>query len=164
MFRAETSAIRLRVLNVHPLSSHVPFFVATFKTLPPTMRWPLWSSTSSKRHEEESQSISLTDSLTALQWSHFTDPRTVISTVLLTGTALLSTRFYRLYLRRIPQAADIQSGFWRRRSLLGKVTSVGDADNFRLFHTPGGRLAWWGWMPGRKVPRNIKDLKDKTVC
>lgn len=128
------------------------------------MRWPSWSSASSKRHEEESKPVSWTDSLNAIEWSHFTDPRTLIPTVLLTGTALLSTRFYRLYLRRISQAADIQPGFWRRRSLLGKVTSVGDGDNFRLFHTPGGRLAGWGWMPGRKVPENAKDLKDKTVC
>ena len=128
------------------------------------MRWPAWSSTSSKGQDEGPQPVSWTDPLNAIDWDYFFDPRAVIPTVLLTGTALLSTRFYRLYLRRIPQAAHIQPGFWRRRSLLGRVTSVGDGDNFRLFHTPGGRLAGWGWMPGRKVPRNIKDLKDKTVC
>lgn len=128
------------------------------------MRWPSWSSTSSKGHDHESQPVSWTDSLNAIDWEHYTDPRTLIPTVVLTGAALLSTRLYRLYLRRIPQAADIQPGFWRRRSLLGRVTSVGDGDNFRLFHTPGGRLAGWGWMPGRKVPHNMKDLKDKTVC
>jgi len=43
------------------------------------------------------------------------------------------------------------------------VTSVGDADNFRLFHTPGGRLTGWGWLPGRRVHDDKKWLKDKTV-
>lgn len=40
---------------------------------------------------------------------------------------------------------------------------MGDADNFHLFHTPGGRLAGWGWMPGRKKLPEGKDLKNKTV-
>ncbi len=34
--------------------------------------------------------------------------------------------------------------------------SVGDADNFRLFHTPGGRLLGWGWL--RQIPEARKDL------
>lgn len=135
-----------------------------YQILTPTMRWPPWSSTSSTGRDERPQPVSWIESLNAIDWAHYTDPRTVIPTVLLTGTVLLSTRFYRLYLRRIPQAVHIQPAFWRRRSLLGRVTSVGDGDNFRLFHTPGGRLAGWGWMPGRKVPRKTKDLKDKTVC
>lgn len=129
-----------------------------------TMRWPSWSSTSSNGEEKGPQQISWTESLNATDWTHYTDPRTVIPTILLTGTALLSARFYRSYLRRIPQATSIQPTFWRRRSLLGKVTSVGDGDNFRVYHTPGGRLAGWGWMPGRKVPQQSKELKDKTVC
>jgi hypothetical protein len=40
---------------------------------------------------------------------------------------------------------------------------VGDGDNFRVFHTPGGRLAGWGWLPWRRVPKEKKDLKNKTV-
>lgn len=43
------------------------------------------------------------------------------------------------------------------------MTRVGDADNFHLFHTPGGRLTGWGWLPGRKVPEKKADLKGKTV-
>lgn len=129
------------------------------------MRWPPWSNAaSSKDRDENAQPVKWIDSLNATDWTHYTDPRTVIPTILLTGTALLSARFYRSYLRRIPQAASIQPGFWRRRSLLGKVTSVGDGDNFRLFHTPGGRLAGWGWLPGRRIPEKREDLKDKTVC
>lgn len=126
------------------------------------MRWPPWSKASSKDPDEELP-VRWIESLNATDWTHYTDPRTVIPTILLTATALLSARFYRTYLRRIPQAVSIQPGFWRRRSLLGKVTSVGDGDNFRLFHTPGGRLLGWGWMPGRKIPEKGKELKDQTV-
>ena len=121
-------------------------------------------SKSPKEQDEKPQPASWTRSFNAAHWTQFTDAQTVIPTILLTGTALLLTRFYRSYLRRIPQATHIQPGFWRRRSLLGKVTSVGDGDNFRIFHTPGGRLAGWGWLPGRKVPEKSKELKDQTVC
>jgi len=40
--------------------------------------------------------------------------------------------------------------------MFGTATSVGDGDNFRFYHTPGGRLLGWGWMPGRKVPLRPK--------
>lgn len=69
--------------------------------------------------------------------------------------------FYQAYLRRIPAVDHIAPGFYRRRSLFGKVTSVGDGDGFHLFHTPGGRLAGWGWL--RRVPKDKKKLKGKTV-
>ena len=69
--------------------------------------------------------------------------------------------FYQSYLRRIPAVDHIRPGFYRRRSLFGKVTSVGDGDGFHLFHTPGGRLAGWGWL--RRVPKDKKKLKGKTV-
>lgn len=128
------------------------------------MRWPSWLSASSKEQDEKSQSVSWKNSLSVTNWTHYTNPQTLLPTVLLTGSVLLLTRFYRSYLRRIPQATYIKPAFWRRRSLLGRVTSVGDGDNFRLFHTPGGRLTGWGWMPGRKVPKTVKELKDKTVC
>jgi hypothetical protein len=87
----------------------------------------------------------------------------VIPTLLLTTTILVSVRLYRSYLRRIPEATYIRPGFFRKRSLFGTVTRVGDADNFHLFHTPGGRLAGWGWMRGRKIPEEKKALKGNTV-
>ncbi|MCJ1299976.1 putative endonuclease lcl3 [Hypocenomyce scalaris] len=133
------------------------------------MRWPPWSRASPSSPDEEStlnpkDPISWTSTLNATDWSHYTDPRTIIPTILLTGTTLFFYRFYRSYLRRIPQAASIAPGFWRKRSVFGIVTSVGDGDNFRLFHTPGGRLAGWGWVPGRrKVPAERRELKDRTI-
>ncbi|KIX98858.1 uncharacterized protein Z520_05319 [Fonsecaea multimorphosa CBS 102226] len=93
----------------------------------------------------------------------FTQPETILAAAVLTTASVGVYKFYKSYLRRIPQAANISPGFLRRRSLVGQVTSVGDGDNFRMYHTPGGRLAGWGWFPGRKVPVNKKDLKDQTI-
>lgn len=93
----------------------------------------------------------------------FAQPETIVGTVILTTLALFSIRGYQLYLRRIPTATDIKPSFFRKRSLFGQVTRVGDGDNFRIFHTPGGRLGGWGWFPGRKVPSDKSMLKDNTV-
>lgn len=129
-----------------------------------TMRWPPWSTESQKDTRETRRPVSWSDSLNATDWTHYTDPRTVIPTVLLTSTILFSVSVYRKYLRRIPEAASIRPTFFRKRSLFGTVTRVGDGDNFHLYHQPGGRLAGWGWLPGRKLPEKKVDLKGRTVC
>lgn len=124
------------------------------------MRWP-WSSS---KTEKDKQSLVSSDNFPiATDWSHYRDPRNIIPVVVLTGSVFLVSTFYRSYLKRVPQAINIDPGFWRKRSLLGKVTSVGDADNFRIYHTPGGRLAGWGLLPWRRVPVTTKELRDKTV-
>lgn len=69
--------------------------------------------------------------------------------------------FWKSHLRRIAKTGNIDESFYRRRKLLGQVTHVGDGDNFRMFHTPGGRLAGWGWA--RKVPTAKQELKGRTV-
>lgn len=140
-------------------------------------------SQSSNRHQEEekqpsfvppllasrfstSSSKSSTDwnsSLNAFDWSQFKEPRNLIPTALLTSGILFVVYVQRRYLRRFPEATDITSSYFRSRSLLGRVTSVGDGDNFRIYHMPGGRLVGWGWLPWMKVPTARKDLKDKTV-
>ncbi len=127
------------------------------------MRWPPWSSSSERKEGEKQPNGRWTDSPNATDWEHYKDPRTLIPTILLTTSILVTVRFYRSYLRRIPEATHIRPNFFRRRSLFGTVTRVGDADNFHLFHTPGGRLAGWGWLPGRKVPEKRTDLKGNTV-
>jgi len=126
-----------------------------------TMRWPIWSSDTDKDSNSKRRPVSWQDTLNATDWSHYTDPRNVIPVVLLTTTALVSVRLHRLYLRRIPEATYIRPGFFRKRSLFGTVTRVGDADNFHLFHMPGGRLTGWGWL--RKIPEDRKALKGNTV-
>ncbi|KAI0596981.1 hypothetical protein F4775DRAFT_270089 [Biscogniauxia sp. FL1348] len=119
------------------------------------MPWPFSSGDSSRRH------VSWTDSLNGTDWEHYKDPRNWVPTLLVTTTVVASLQFYRSYLRRIPGVTHIQPNFFRKRSILGKVTSVGDGDNFHLFHTPGGRLAGWGWL--RQVPKTRADLKSKTI-
>lgn len=136
-------------------------------TFPPhslhTMRWPPWSSNSSRDRDDDRKRVSWTDSLNATDWRHYTDPRTVVPALLLTTTILVSARVYRSYIRRIPEATQIRPSFFRKRSLFGTVTRVGDGDGFHLFHQPGGRLAGWGWFPWRKIPEKRADLKGNTV-
>ncbi|EGC46222.1 conserved hypothetical protein [Histoplasma capsulatum var. duboisii H88] len=103
-------------------------------------------------------------SLSARDWAgEFKDPRNLVPTLLLSGGILLCLRIHRKYLRRIPLATSISPTYFHKRSIFGQVTSVGDGDNFRMFHTPGGRLAGWGWLPFRKVPTSKKELKDRTI-
>ncbi|KAK4212973.1 nuclease domain-protein [Rhypophila decipiens] len=106
--------------------------------------------------------ISWNDSLNAIPWSErLLKPSDLLyqGTVIVGAIALYG--LYRSHLRRIPMAGNIDQSFYRRRKLLGKVTSVGDGDNFRMFHTPGGRLAGWGWL--RKVPTGKQELKGRTL-
>ncbi|PNS20387.1 hypothetical protein CAC42_5837 [Sphaceloma murrayae] len=90
---------------------------------------------------------------TLTSWSLSTGlPLTVLlPTLVLTTSSLAAISLYKSRLRRIPTAPHIPPSFLRNRSLYGYVTSVGDGDNFRLFHTPGGRLAGWGWLPSRRA-------------
>jgi hypothetical protein len=133
------------------------------------MVWPFGASDSSNRAHEDDQPkqqkrpISWADSLSsnpedvgplaaAKAWA----PMVGFSLV-----GLAALQLYANYLRRIPGAAYVRPNFFRNRSLFGKVTSVGDGDNFHLFHTPGGRAVGWGWL--RKVPETRKELKGRTV-
>ncbi len=135
------------------------------------MRWPdkpgeskdkpAGPSGPSEPQKKQATAYSWNDHLNSPDWQHFREPRNWIPTLLLTATVLGSLRIYRSYLRRIPGVDHIAPGAFRRRSLFGQVTSVGDGDGFHLFHTPGGRLAGWGWA--RKVPTDRKELKGRTV-
>lgn len=107
------------------------------------------------------QPVDWTTSLNGIDWQQFSQPRNWVPSALAVTAILGVYAFWRSYLRRLPSTGHIAPGLYRRRSLLGQVTSVGDGDNFRLFHTPGGRLAGWGWL--RKVPTDRKELKDRTV-
>lgn len=123
--------------------------------------------------EDKSVSIKVTDTVNNVihQVKDLNSPRATAFSQLetwvaaggLTIAALAGFRVYRSYLRRIPQATDIRPSFLRKRSIFGRVTSVGDGDNFRLYHTPGGRLTGWGWFPGRRVPTERKALKNQTI-
>ncbi|KAI9784129.1 MAG: putative endonuclease lcl3 [Geoglossum umbratile] len=128
------------------------------------MRWPPWSSKPPERDEADLRRPTPWEGIANVaDWKQYTEIRNLLPTVLLTTTTLVFIHVYRNYLRRIPEVSKIQPGFFRKRSLFGRVTSVGDGDNFRLFHTPGGRLAGWGWFPGRRVPEKREDLKSRTI-
>ncbi|PPR00271.1 hypothetical protein CVT26_009023 [Gymnopilus dilepis] len=78
-------------------------------------------------------------------------------------TAVSSVMVYRRYGRRIRNVnhltPDVLTG---KRWLKGVVTSVGDADNFKFFHTPA--LGGYTWpFKFRSVPSIGKDLKDETL-
>ncbi|KAG0255418.1 putative endonuclease lcl3 [Actinomortierella ambigua] len=78
------------------------------------------------------------------------------------GAGALAIMIYRRQLRRIPTSAYLTPDMLQgRRVLRGKVTSVGDADNFRFYHTPGGFLSGWGWL--RHVPKSNQELKGQTM-
>lgn len=85
----------------------------------------------------------------------------LIPTSILCGTVFLGAYVYKHFFRRIATSYDIPEGYFRKRSLLGKVTAVGDADNFRFYHTPGGILAGWGWL--RRIPKSPRELANQTI-
>ncbi|KAF1835420.1 SNase-domain-containing protein [Decorospora gaudefroyi] len=125
------------------------------------MRWP-WS-----RNDDDQKKSGLlswgapsksTDAASSLM-----EPRTLISSLALTISTVAAVRVYKNYFRRIPTVNHIKPNHFRRKRLFGQVTSVGDADNFRLFHTPGGRIAGWGWLPWKRVPTKREDLTKQTL-
>ncbi|KAF3933979.1 hypothetical protein ABW19_dt0209017 [Dactylella cylindrospora] len=87
----------------------------------------------------------------------------ILPSITTAATALTLVYVYRTFLKRYPDANSLPPHFFRRKGLYGKVVSVGDADNFRLFHTPGGRWTGWDWFPGRKVPEGRRVLKGQTI-
>lgn len=136
--------------NIHPL---------TFAEQ--TMRWP-WAGKDDE--QKKSRLEAWAASLKSDDWAKtFTEPRILIPSIALTVATVTGVRFYKSFLRRIPTVNHIKPDYFRRRSLFGRVTSVGDADNFRLFHTPGGRLAGWGWLPWKSVPTKREELSKQTV-
>ena len=74
----------------------------------------------------------------------------LLGTLLLTGSIFGSRAFYRRYLKQYKTALDIPKNVLKKRWLYGKITAVGDGDNVRLFHTPGGIFGGWGTL--RSIP------------
>lgn len=95
------------------------------------------------------------------------DRRVLDPNVLLVSSAVIGTTFggvfvYRRYIRRVRTYLDLTPSLLSgKRQLTGKVTRVGDGDNFRFYHTPGGVFLGWGWL--RHVPTSRAGLKDNTL-
>ncbi|KAE8215660.1 hypothetical protein CF327_g1089 [Tilletia walkeri] len=76
------------------------------------------------------------------------------------GLTAASFLTYRRHFRRIRNAEYLTPSTMRRRYIVGRVTSVGDADGFRLFHTPGPvLLRSLLWRP----PAQASQLRDQTL-
>ncbi|KAF8064227.1 hypothetical protein FPV67DRAFT_209983 [Lyophyllum atratum] len=77
-------------------------------------------------------------------------------------TAASTALLYARYGRRLRNAEWVTPDlFARNRWIKGVVTSVGDADNFRLYHTPA--LGWRWPLKFRRIPSTSKGLKDETL-
>ena len=127
--------------------------------------WPFGSRASKDDQADEqrqaSHPVSWPNSLEAIETTRLGAAKEWAPVVAISLAGLGALQLYANYLRRIPGAAFVRPSFFRNRSLYGRVTSVGDGDNFHLFHTPGGKAVGWGWL--RKIPETRKELKDRTV-
>lgn len=81
--------------------------------------------------------------------------------LVLTGSIFATYRGYTRYLRQIKNAREIPSKVFRTHWLYGKVTAVGDGDNFHFFHMPGGVLGGWGWLRNTPQLEKIDAAKQK---
>ncbi|KAG7194847.1 putative endonuclease lcl3 [Scheffersomyces spartinae] len=80
----------------------------------------------------------------------------------LVSCVLLGLRVYHRYIKRVSTYLELTPRMLQNgHKMYGRVTRVGDGDNFRFFHTPGGIKGGWGWL--RKVPALPKELKDQTL-
>ncbi|VDB88481.1 unnamed protein product [Peniophora sp. CBMAI 1063] len=82
------------------------------------------------------------------------------------ASALGTAALYRRYLWRIPTAGWVTPDMLKsqRRWVKGYVTTVGDADGFRLYHTPS--IGWRWPLKFRHVPslkRKNDAMDDKTL-
>lgn len=90
------------------------------------------------------------------------DPQVVILLVSISTVVLGGYRVYRRHLKRFPTYLDLpRASLTDGTRLYGRVTRVGDGDNFRFFHTPGGIRAGWGWF--RQIPSKPSSLKNQTL-
>ncbi|CCH59348.1 hypothetical protein TBLA_0B05150 [Henningerozyma blattae CBS 6284] len=85
---------------------------------------------------------------------------TIVLSLILTGSIFGTYTIFNKYLKQYTKATDIPSSVFKRQWLYGKVTSVGDGDNFHFFHLPGGVLGGWGWL--RSVPQLMKNEQNLT--
>ncbi|KAI9451414.1 nuclease [Lactarius psammicola] len=92
------------------------------------------------------------------------DTSAIIALAFLLGsaTALGTSAIYRRFFKRLASAECITPKILGRRPwITGVVTSVGDGDNFRLYHTPG--FGWRGPLKFRHIPRRSRELVRNTI-
>ncbi|EGG01715.1 uncharacterized protein MELLADRAFT_91968 [Melampsora larici-populina 98AG31] len=121
------------------------------------------------RQADRSESLSLSQKLSDSS-GIFNQHRTTfafISGSIFTGLFIWTTKYgYKTFFRRISNSDYVTPRLLGRSTgsrgkgltIKGFVTSVGDADNFRLYHTPG-----FGWSTFRSIPKQKPALKDQTI-
>lgn len=88
-------------------------------------------------------------------------PAVILYSLLLTGGLLAGFSLFNKHFRQYGSVNDIPQAVFKKQWIYGKVTSVGDGDNFHLFHTPSGIFGGWGWL--RTVPKLQKNTQsDET--
>ncbi|KAJ2986752.1 hypothetical protein NUW54_g9645 [Trametes sanguinea] len=122
---------------------------------------PIWNSEASESSGSKSNSSERThdsnDLIAALDEKASSLPPHVLilsAFVLGSATALAANYVYVRHIKRIPNAE------WVTPEMLAK-RRVGDADNFRLYHTPG--IGWRWPLKFRRIPVGRSDLKDQTI-
>ncbi|CEP62425.1 Lcl3p LALA0_S05e05358g [Lachancea lanzarotensis] len=98
-----------------------------------------------------------------LKVQHLPYVRDVLLSLVLTGSLLTSYALFNKHLAQYKKATEIPQKVFRKKWIYGKVTAVGDGDNFHFFHTPGGIRGGWGWL--RSIPKLEKlddDKKEKA--
>lgn len=98
------------------------------------------------------------DNKVAVSPAGLLNPDVVLLSLLFAGSFLGVRSAFNRYLRQFNKVTEISPSVFRKRWLYGKVTSVGDGDNFHFYHMPGGLLGGWGWL--RKVPK-LERLEGK---
>ena len=68
---------------------------------------------------------------------------------------------YNRYLKQYRNVRDIPTNLFKKKCLYGKVTAVGDGDNFHFYHLPSGFFGGWGWL--RKIPELELNTMTKTT-
>lgn len=89
-------------------------------------------------------------------------PKVLILSLGVSTSVILSFRVYKRHFSRIRSYLDLTPDMLEgNRKLFGRVTRVGDGDNFRFYHMPGGVFLGWGWL--KHVPTKKADLKEQTL-
>ncbi|KAI0632698.1 hypothetical protein C8Q77DRAFT_1059037 [Trametes polyzona] len=131
--------------------------------------WIPWSSGSkppNKDTSKEFKNVSNANDLVAVldaRAAAFPPHLLALTAFLLGGaTALGGSYVYVRHFRRILNGEWVTPEMLaKRRWIKGYVTSVGDADNFRLYHTPG--IGWRWPLKFRRIPVERADLKNQTI-
>ncbi|CAG7851359.1 Probable endonuclease LCL3 [Serendipita indica DSM 11827] len=129
-----------------------------FTSTPPSSERSRWKQFLHSRYETTQKELQPLKS----SWSSLPDNAKL--GIAIVGSSLLTVAgvwVYKRHMKRIPNSQFVTAeDFNRRRWITGIVTSVGDADNFRLFHTPS--IGWRWPLKFRSIPSG-KDLKDQTL-